>query len=317
MLDDCDQTAAAAAAASEPEVTAEPGPRELYALGQLSRILEVSPAAIRSWVQAGLLSPARTEGRFVFFDFMQVSAARSLVRLLRGGVTISQVRRSLAQLAAWMPDSSAPHATAHLQALERDGDDVVVRLASGGVAEPTGQMRLDFSPFPAAARPAAELLSIVRRSPRDWFAAGVAAEDAGDHEAAVKHYHEAMLAGVPRSEIAFNMGNALHSARRWAAAEQRFMQAVEIDPKYVEAWNNLGNVRVELGRHDAAVQSYERALDLDPSYADAHFNLAATLEAADRPVDAERHWRQYLRQCPNGPDVEFVQRRLAAILPAG
>ena len=89
------------------------------------------------------------------------------------------------------------------------------------------------------------------------------------------------------------------------------MQAVEIDPEYVEAWNNLGNTLAELGRGARAVVAYERALELEPSYADAHFNLAATLEGLNRFEEACQHWEAYLQRDPNSPDAGFVRDRLA------
>ena len=296
------------------------GPREpatqLYTIGQLSRMLDTSERELRSWIRAGLLEPTRVERRLAFFEFRQVVAARSLAELLRGGARVAEIRRSLSLLKEWFPDAEG--SLARLQALEQDGSQLLVRLSSGELAEPSGQLRLGFVTEvveePDEVR-GVMLPSIARRTQQEWFAEGVRAAEAGELETAVDAYHEALLAGGPRAEICFNFGNVLHSLGQRGEAAQRFMQAVEIDPEYVEAWNNLGNTLAELDRGLRAIVAYERALELEPTYADAHFNLAATLEGMDRAGDARLHWEAYLRQDPNSPEADYVRGQLARSHP--
>lgn len=287
----------------EPEHDESRGPR-LYTIGELSRILNVEPREIRSWMRRGLITPARIEKRLAYFEFREVANARSLQRLLADGATPSQIRHSLDRLEQWLPGAAGPIG----QLVESQGE-LLVRLASGKLAEPSGQLRLAFE---EAENESADvrLPSIAQRSQQDWFVEGVRREECGDLDRAADAYHEALLAGAARPEICFNLGNVLHSLRRKGEAAQRFMQAVELDPEYVEAWNNLGNTLAELGRSEKALSAYHRALELEPGYADAHFNLAATLEGLDRFDEARTHWVAYLRQDPNSADAEFVRSRL-------
>ncbi len=278
----------------------------LYTVQQLSRILGVSVARLRRWVRAGLIRPARTDKRLDYFDYSQVHEAKALVQMIERGATPRQIRRSLDELGQWLPD--AEHALSRLQA----GDDggLVVRLAGGKVAEPSGQLRFDFPPDEPA-RPTPTLL----RSAESWFEQAAAAEDAGQLDDAVDAYHRSLLAGGARdpdraAETCFNLGNVLYRLERRHEAVQRYFQTVEFDPDYIEAWNNLGNALAETGRHDEAVRAFERALARSPDYADAHYNLADTLEQLGRRDDAREHWEAYLALDPASTWADAVRDRL-------
>ena len=52
------------------------------------------------------------------------------------------------------------------------------------------------------------------------------------------------------------------------------LQAVALDPNFLDAYINLGNVLKEARIFDRAVAAYLRALNLSPSHAVVHGNLA-------------------------------------------
>jgi tetratricopeptide (TPR) repeat protein len=81
------------------------------------------------------------------------------------------------------------------------------------------------------------------------------------------------------------------------AAAQRLLQAVEIDPDYVEAWNNLGNVLAEQDRAPEAVRAYQSALAVEP---------------LGHREEAEEHWRRYLELDPHSSWARQVRARLEA-----
>lgn len=78
------------------------------------------------------------------------------------------------------------------------------------------------------------------QNPDSLFELGVSAEDNGDLRRAAQFYEKALLIGGPQEETSFNLGNVYYGLNRTSEAIQRYRQAVEIDPEYVEAWNNLG-----------------------------------------------------------------------------
>ena len=287
------------------------GADRLYTAEQLGRILGVDRAEVRRWVRAGLLAPARELHRLQWFDFGQVATARALAQLRRDGVSPARLRRSLEQLGRWF---DAPEkALAQLEALERSA--LVVRTPEGQLAEPSGQLHMDFEtatppPLPRirAARPA---------PPDDPYEAALYHEDSGRLEAACDAYERALEGSTNRAEIAFNLGNARYLLGDLADAAGAFLRALEADPNFVEAWNNLGNVFDELDRPEEAVVAYRQALALAPNYADAHFNLGDTLAALGDAMGARRHWLAYLDEDPASETAAEVRSRLLRPVDAG
>lgn len=283
----------------------------LYTIAQLARLLDVPSSRVRAWVRRGLLRPVRTRGRLGFFDFGQVSAAKTLRELTDRGVPPALIRRSLRELSSWMPERAG------LSSLDV-ADDVVVRLPDGRLADPSGQLRLGFAPSTDRPR-VAPVVSIARSSPADttpsadpevWFDRGVDAEADGRPADASHAYRQAVALDPDFVEAWFNLGNAEYDVDDRRAAAIAYERAVAIDPAYAEAWNNLGNVRGELGELTAAIDAYHRALAIEPTYADAHYNLADTLALLGDADGARRHWLAYLEQDPHSSDAAHIRARL-------
>ncbi len=284
----------------------------LYTINQLARLLSVPSSRVRAWVRSGLLAPVRTHGRLGFFDFGQVSAAKTLRELTTKGVPPATIRRSLRELAQWMPER------ANLGQLAV-ADDVVVHLPDGRIADPSGQLRLGFSAQRnAERRDATPVTSIARSAPSvdtadAWFDHGVDAEAAGRLADAVRAYTRALGHDPSYTEAWFNLGNAQYELGQKRDAVASFERALALDPSYEEAWNNLGNVHSELGELAIAIDAYHRALAINPSYADAHYNLADTHALLGDVRDARHHWTLYLEQDPHSSDAAYIRARLARL----
>ncbi|MCB9883093.1 MAG: tetratricopeptide repeat protein [Planctomycetes bacterium] len=276
---------------------------QLYTPAHLSRIVGVPAHRLRSWVRHGLLQPRKIIHRLLFFDFRQVTWIKSLHELTRKGVAVSRLRKSLRELAEWYPDSV--EALAKLEALEQ-GDGLVVRLENGRLAEPNGQLVLDFIsvdegdvPMERPEGSLHRLASVVVREGERQFQRGLNAEADEDWEAAREAYAQAIAEGEEQPEIHFNLGNVLYKLARFEEAEAHFVRATELEPEFVEAWNNLGNARSDLGRLDDAIEAYRHALAIEPHYEDGHYNLALALASTGDVLGARRHWNTYLRYDPD------------------
>ena len=293
-----------------------------YTTGQLARILDVAPSLIRHWVREGLIRPAHEHARLYFFEFPQVASAKALSELFRAGVDAGRIRRSLGQLAERETSGGAPapapaaasgaaaHMLAQLAVLEHAGP-LLVRTRDGSLAEPNGQMLLDFREEPAPG-----LRLVARTEERrigDWFEIGIRAERDGRFEDAVRAYRSALGCDDRHPEVHFNLGNALYAIGRFDEARERFHRAVELAPDYVEAWNNLGILLSEMDEPDDAIVAYRRALSLAPDYPDALYNLAESLVARGELAEARALWRAYLRADPESPFARIVRERLARL----
>jgi tetratricopeptide (TPR) repeat protein len=284
-------------------------PAALYSLVQLSQILGIGPERLRAWVRAGLVRPARLELAVSYFDYGQVARAKSLADLVQAGIRPARLRQSLARLAQWVGGSE--ESFSQLAILERFGR-VVVRLGSGALAEPNGQLRFEFS-----AESGLEICPFPERpvDAEDWFERGMRAEEIGDFSAAVVAYRRCLAAGGPAADAAYNLANALYALGKPEAAAERFRQVLELDPGFSEASNNLGVVLAELGDSEEALTAYRRAIESDAHFADAHFNLADALDDLGRHGEARRHWQAYLEFEADGPWSEHARERLSARPP--
>ena len=283
-----------------------------YTMMQLSRILEVPHARLRSWVRKGLIEPIDTIHRLAYFDYEQVATARMLVQLVDDGLTPSEIRAGLARLRGWVPAMETP--LAQLSSLESDGG-LVVRLRNGQLADPTGQLRFDFEEEDESPP---TVISSPRLAPTadEAFELALQFEDHGDLDAATSAYLEAIDQEPSDPILHFNLGNVEYMLGHLDEALEHFRTAARLDPRYVEAWNNLGSVMCEIGDHDQAIVALQRALSLVPDYADAHYNLADTMNQLGRIEEARPHWLAYLELDPSSAWADEVREKLAASSPA-
>jgi tetratricopeptide (TPR) repeat protein len=287
------------------------GMRRLYTTAELSRILDIRLNLVRAWIQAGFIRPAQVDHGISYFDFRQVSGAKTLSALVQAGVTKQRLERSLRQLKAWLPHVEQPLAQLPLLG---SGGELLVRLDNGQLAEPTGQLVLDFED--SAGEATGTVLSTQPATAGEWLEAGCQSEAAGRLTEAVHAYRQALLIGGPDAAGSFNLGNALYALGQKEEASKRFYQAVELKPEFVQAWNNLGIVLTDLGRPEEAVAAFRRALEQDPAYADPHYNLADLLEAMGQAAAAHRHWQAYVHHDPQSAWGFYARQRLASTKPS-
>lgn len=154
-------------------------------------------------------------------------------------------------------------------------------------------------PMAAATRAPADngRLRIAIEQPRAYEAArfftiGVAAQRAGDLDAARGAY-ERLLALSPNDVDALNnLGVLLGAQREYDRAEQVLRRAVRLAPRNAGAWSNLGTVLSQSGRTPEAIAAFQQALDIDPLNSGARVNLAQQHLA----IGASRRARELLEE---------------------
>jgi regulator of sirC expression with transglutaminase-like and TPR domain len=67
------------------------------------------------------------------------------------------------------------------------------------------------------------------------------------------------------------------------------------------------------GDFQAADAAYQQAIAADPRHAPAVRGRGLLLERMDRPKDAARAFRQFLKLSPDGPGADKIRTRLAAL----
>jgi tetratricopeptide (TPR) repeat protein len=243
-----------------------------YTIGDLSRILRVTPGRIRRWVKLGLVTPLESEQRLLYFDFHQASLAKRLCDLLSQGASLAAIRRGLEQLRRWLPGDQAPLA----QVARLDPTRLLVRI-DDRLLDGAGQQHFDFGDEEDATLTA--LLDSLADLD-ELFEAALAFEDAGRLSEAEQSYRQAIALDPLEPVLHFNLGNVLYGLGQLPHSQASLQEAVRLDPRYAEAWNNLGNVHGELGHFDDAIRSFRRCLLLMPGYELAQANLRRLLEFA-------------------------------------
>lgn len=276
-----------------------------YGMAELTRLLGLRRGQIESWQHTGLIAPSRFQEGQPCFDFRQVAAAQTLRELLKSGVEIRRIVRSLRQLQGWFQNDEPVEAL--LSRLLHDGKRIFLRTEAGRLTETNGQFLLE---FPEEDTPASIPWSR-GVDEAELFEKAVRLEQAGEFEEAAKNYRQLLLEVGPDADVSFNLANVLHSLGEVQAAIERLHETVMLDPHYTVAWNNLGNLLAEQKQLNEACTAYQTAVALEPDYEDAHYGLADVLEQLGRLDEARSHWHAYLQYEQTGPWADYARTRLA------
>lgn len=78
-----------------------------------------------------------------------------------------------------------------------------------------------------------------------------------------------------KAKKAYEKGRAEEQKRKWAGAEKKFQEAVQVYPKFAAAWLELGRAQLEMKDVAGARQSLQQAVAADPQFVSPHQLLAA------------------------------------------
>jgi len=305
------QEETAALAATELPDTREPI-TDLFSGSEVSRLLGLSAARLRTLDRAGIVSPSgRRRGRRAY-TFADLIALRTAQGLLARRVRLRDVTRAVAALQRTLPKVTRP--LAELRVVS-DGQRVVVRSQEGSYEPLTGQMLLDLEikslrddvvrvlrPAAGKERSKTAYNLYVRASQLD--------EDPTTMKEAETLYRQALELD-PWLAIAYtNLGNICFRKGEEADAEKLYHRALEIDVKQPEAQYNLGYIMLERGKAVDAIPYFLCAIEADPRFADAYFNLAMAYEGIGDAAKARPCWKHYLELEPAGTWAEIARKHL-------
>jgi tetratricopeptide (TPR) repeat protein len=162
-----------------------------------------------------------------------------------------------------------------------------------------------------------QLERLTQRDPGDeaaWQALGFVYGSMGrarQAEAALKR----ALALDPRDADAWrDLGTLLAASRRAEEARRAYGKAAALDPRDAGVWVNLGNLERREGRWKPALDAYAHALERDSTQALAWRGRVATYEAQQRPEEAARTLREWLRRTPLNTSLRMeAMERWAAL----
>lgn len=303
---------------------------QLYTPAMLADLLKLPLSTIRRWHRRGLIRPVRQIKRLAYFDFQEVASARRIAKLVASGASPQLMEAKLSRLAELYPHLQRPLTQLSIIA---EGEEVLLRQ-DGGLIEPGGQMRLNFefdewvaiAPSIKLNEPGHEDWDEQRASewagpldrfdqlttPSEYFEFASELEDRFEVDSAIECYRSLMLAFGPSADVCFRLAELLYQRGELAAARERYYAVIELEETHVEARAALGCVLTELQQPEMAYAAFKGALSHHPDYPDVHFHLARLLDDLDRILEAEFHWKRFLKLAPQSPWADEARHRLAA-----
>lgn len=105
-------------------------------------------------------------------------------------------------------------------------------------------------------------------------------------------------------------GVALIEADKHLEAQQKFLEALKINPHYAEALNNMGSLFLEEGDFTQAISYYHKAVAINPDFGDARYNLALALYKAKRYDEARQQVAEARRLGKDTRQLEMLLQKL-------
>jgi tetratricopeptide (TPR) repeat protein len=268
-----------------------------YGVRDVEKLLRLPRSTIRTFIEAGFVSPSRGPRNAWLFSFQDLIVLRTAQALTAASIPSKRITRSVKELRRHLPDSM-PLSGLSIGAV---GDRVVVREGASRWQADSGQYLLAFEGDPAGGSLSiVERLEPIERTPRsseldaiEWFDRGTAFESRKEVPAAMQAYERAIAADPALVKARLNLGGLLHEAGRHMEAERVYRAAIEADGSDAVLYYNLGVLLEDMNRKSDALDNYRAALRRDPDLADCHYNLALLCEEFGKPKDAIRHMARY------------------------
>ncbi|PYQ31493.1 MAG: hypothetical protein DMF57_14430 [Acidobacteria bacterium] len=270
-----------------------------YSVREVSAMLGLTPAQIRSFAGEGFLTPERGSRGEMRFGFHDLIILRTAGELSAARIPQRKVRRVLQRLREQLPEGRSLTGVR----IAADGERVVVRDGEAVWNPESGQALFDFDISEIEARAATlaprEIRSDAELDAEGWYDVACDLEITSPEDAR-SAYERVLELDPDHIDAHVNLGRILHEAGAPAAAEEHYRRARELDARHEIAAFNHGVALEDLGRVRDAIAAYERAIELDADNADAHFNLAGLYEKRGEKAAALRHLSAYRQLTVNG-----------------
>jgi len=121
----------------------------------------------------------------------------------------------------------------------------------------------------------------------------------GNISEALKYYQNFINQGFSDPEVFSNYGLILRDFGKLKEAELFTRKAIEIKPKFANAYNNLGSILNDLGELNEAEFAIRNAIKIKPDFAEAFSSLGIILKGLNKLEEAELCLRKAIRIKPN------------------
>lgn len=278
----------------------------MYTAREVSTVLGLSQARLRTYLRTGYVSPRRGEDGELRFSFQDLVLLRNAEGLVTERIAPRRVHHALRKLRERLPDDLSLMRVR----LAAEGKHILVDDGVTRWHPESGQVVFDFerpsagglgatvtslaSARPEPPAPRVEAPRSENRSAQEHYERGCALEESAPAEAR-EAYRKAVELDPRFADAHVNLGRLLHETGDINGALGHYRAALAVRPDDATAAFNVGVALEDLGSLPDAIEAYRRALGSDPNNADAHYNLARLLEQTGRPDEAVRHLLIYRR----------------------
>jgi len=119
------------------------------------------------------------------------------------------------------------------------------------------------------------------------------------------------------AETRVQLGNLYFDAERYDEATRWYEQAIQVDPKNVNASTDLGIAYYYSNQPDRALAQFDRSLAIDPKHAKTLLNIGIVRAFGKQDLDgAEKAWQRVIELAPNTQEAEVARKGLDGLRAA-
>jgi tetratricopeptide (TPR) repeat protein len=118
----------------------------------------------------------------------------------------------------------------------------------------------------------------------------------------------------PNAQKELDRGNLSLGKGDLIDARKRFERAVELYPKFDQAYNNLGVVLMQSGDKEGGFNAFTKAIELNDHFARAYLNLAKIALADKKFAEADNLLRKCLSNDPLNPQALMMAAQAALLV---
>jgi copper transport protein len=127
------------------------------------------------------------------------------------------------------------------------------------------------------------------------------------------NYLEVLEDNQAMAEKYFSQARSLAEQGQIAPARSHLNQAVELSPRYIQAWQGRGILSSELGDLEQALADYNRVIELDPTYSAGYYERAQVYLATGRWLEALADLQDYLALEPQTSGRPAIEQQIARL----
>jgi tetratricopeptide (TPR) repeat protein len=134
----------------------------------------------------------------------------------------------------------------------------------------------------------------------------------GQWDKAIETYErilEDAFYGTPHFALS-NMGVAYYNKKDYVQAEHYFLEALKMNPDFINALAGLGTLYIDQGRYDEAVVKLGRAVRKDPKVGKLHFELGRAYRGQGDTVQAKAEFAKAAELAADTPLAADAQKEL-------